>query len=95
VHDVLRAHELELFSLKRYSARRAGFDASRYRSRGQLAFADALYLRRASGLSAEQRARLMVIAAAFRHYDYAYELAGSDEAARSACRFLLPSPPPA
>lgn len=82
VHDRLLTAGLELYSLKRYSSRRAGFDSFRYRTRGQLSFCDALYLRRADGLSAEQRRRLMVVAAAFRHYDFAHELAAGDEPAR-------------
>jgi FkbM family methyltransferase len=83
VHDRLREHDLELYSLKRYASRRAGFDTGRYRSRGQLAFADALYLRQASRLDRPEQRRLAVIAAAFRHYDFALELLADDEAARS------------
>lgn len=83
MHDTLRRHGLELYSLKRYSSRRASFDASRHASRGQLAFADGLYLRNPAQLDEAQRRRLAVVAAAFRHYDLAHELLASDlEAAR-------------
>lgn len=92
VHDRLIEHGFEVYSLRRYSSRRAGFDTDAFRSRGQLAFADALYLRRARDLSPEQQRRLAVVAAAFRHYDFAHELLNGDEAARAAVLSLAPRP---
>lgn len=88
VHDRLRAAGLELYSLRRYASRRAGFDAGRYRSRGQLAFADGVYFRRTRDLETRRRRRLALLAAAFRHYDFALELLGSDERARALVLYL-------
>jgi FkbM family methyltransferase len=85
IHDRLLEQGLELFQLRRYCARRAGFDVHRHLSRGQVTFADTLYLRKAEGLDAPRRERLALIAAAFDHYDYALDLlraAGNDEAER-------------
>jgi FkbM family methyltransferase len=92
VHDRLVEHGFELYSLRRYSSRRAAFDNGAVRSRGQLAFADALYLRRTRDLPPERRRRLAVVAAAFRHYDFAHELLGSDEAARAQVLSLAARP---
>lgn len=74
----LRAAGFELYELKRYSFRRRTFDSERYRTRGQIAFADALYLRHPNGLAPKQRRRLAVVAAVFRHFDLACDLVADD-----------------
>lgn len=76
----LRAADFELYELKRYSWRRRTFDSAQHRTRGQIAFADALYLRGTEELSPDRRRRLAVVAALFRHFDLAHELV-ADEAA--------------
>lgn len=84
VHSALAAHELELYSLKRYAARRASFDSAHHGTRGQLTTADALYLRRGDSLDGEARRRLAVLAAVFGHYDAAADelrAAGDDDGA--------------
>ena len=86
----LTAAGLDLYELKRYSWRRRTFDSARYRSRGQVAFADALYLRRLDGLSPDQRHRLAVVAALFRHFDLAHELVEEDDALSEAVTALAP-----
>ena len=86
----LRAAGFDLYELKRYSWRRRTFDSSRHRSRGQIAFADALYLRDPEGLTAEQRRRLAVVAALFRHFDLAHELLADDPALAEAVLALAP-----
>jgi FkbM family methyltransferase len=87
----LRAAGFELYELKRYSWRRRTFDSARYRTRGQIAFADALYLRDPEGLSPEQRRRLAVVAALFRHFDLAHELVARDESLVEAVAALAPA----
>ncbi|MGH7436946.1 MAG: FkbM family methyltransferase [Polyangiaceae bacterium] len=86
----LRAAGFELYELKRYSWRRRTFDAGRYRTRGKIAFADALYLRDSAGLSPEQRRRLALIAAIFRHFDLAHELVADDPTLVDAIIGLAP-----
>jgi FkbM family methyltransferase len=87
----LRAAGFELYELKRQSFRRRTFDSERYRSRGQLVFGDALYLRHPDGLVPEQRRRLAVVAALFRHLDLAAELVASDEEMVAAVTALAPT----
>jgi FkbM family methyltransferase len=87
VHDLLVAHGFELYSLKRYAARRASFDSYRHRTRAQITTADALYLRRGDGLERERRRRLAVVAACFGHNDAAVDelrAAGDDDGAALA-----------
>jgi FkbM family methyltransferase len=91
VDSRLKAAGLELYELKRYSWRRRTFDSARYRTRGQLAFCDALYLRRPDGLSREQRRRLALVAAVFRHFDLAHELVSDDPALVEAITGLAPT----
>jgi FkbM family methyltransferase len=91
IDDRLKAAGLELFELKRYSWRRRTFDSERYRTRGQLAFADALYLRRLDGLSPEERRRLALVAAIFRHYDLAHELVADDQMLVEALTAVAPT----
>lgn len=74
----LQAAGFELYELKRYSWRRRTFDSTNHRTRGQIAFADALYLRRPGDLSPEQRRRLAIVAGVFRHFDLACELVADD-----------------
>jgi FkbM family methyltransferase len=87
----LRAAGFDLYELKRYSWRRRTFDSVRYRTRGQVAFADALYLRDPEGLSPDRRRRLAVVAAVFRHFDLAYELVADDPALAQAVIALAPA----
>jgi FkbM family methyltransferase len=87
----LRAAGFELYELKRYSFRRRTFDSARYRTRGQLVFGDALYLRNPDGLSPEQRRRLALVAAVFRHFDLASELAAGDPTLVEAVTALAPT----
>jgi FkbM family methyltransferase len=87
----LRAAGFELYELKRYSYRRRSFDSARYRTRGQIAFGDALYLRDPDALSPEQRRRLAVVAALFRHFDFAQELIADDPALVEAITALAPA----
>lgn len=87
----LRAAGFELYELKRYSYRRRSFDSARYRTRGQIAFGDALYLRDPDALSPEQRRRLAVVAALFRHFDFAQELIADDPALVEAITALAPT----
>ena len=86
----LRAAGFELYELKRYSFRRRTFDSAGHRTRGQLVFGDALYLRDADGLSLEQRRRLAVVAALFRHFDLAHELVAGDAGLAQAVTALAP-----
>ena len=86
----LRAAGFELYELKRYSFRRRTFDSARHRTRGQIAFGDALYLREPDGLSVEQRRRLAVVAALFRHFDVAHELVADDAELAQAVTALAP-----
>lgn len=90
VDSRLRAGGFDLYELKRYSWRRRSFDSSRYRSRGRIAFADSLYLRRPEGLSSEQRRRLAVVAAVFGHFDLAHELVADDAGLAQAVLALAP-----
>lgn len=90
VDNRLKGAGFDLFELKRYSWRRRTFDSTRYRTRGQIAFADALYLRRPDGLSAQQRRRLALVAAVFRHFDLAHELVSNDPALAQAVTVLAP-----
>lgn len=87
----LKAAGFDLYELKRYSWRRRTFDSARYRTRGQIAFADALYLRRSDGLSLEQRRRLALISAVFRHFDLASELVADDPSLVEAITGLAPT----
>lgn len=73
VHDLLLTLGFELYSLKRYAARRASFDSYHHRTRAQITTADALYLRRGDGVEPERRRRLAVIAACFGHNDAAVD----------------------
>jgi FkbM family methyltransferase len=91
VDSRLRAAGLVLYELKRYSWRRRTFDSARYRTRGQIAFADSLYLRHPDGLSPEQRRRLALVAAVFRHFDLAHELVLDDRALAEAVAALAPT----
>jgi FkbM family methyltransferase len=91
IHGRLEAAGFELYELKRYSWRRRTFDFARLHTRGQIAFADALYLRHPDGLSPEQRRRLAVVAAVFRHYDLAHELVADDRALAEAVGALAPT----
>lgn len=95
VHDALVEHGFELYALKRYAARREGFDTFTYDTRGQLTTADALYLRNASTLEPEARPRLAVIAAAFGHHDAACAIAhdAGDETAAALIDRLARRPP--
>jgi FkbM family methyltransferase len=86
----LQAAGLALYELKRYSWRRRTFDSARYRTRGQITFGDALYLRTPEGLSPDQRQRLAVVAAVFRHFDLAHELVSEDPALVEAVVALAP-----
>jgi FkbM family methyltransferase len=81
----------DLYELKRYSWRRRSFDSARYRTRGRIAFADALYFRNPDDLTAEQRRRLAVVAALFRHFDLACELVSYDRGAVEAITALAPT----
>lgn len=87
----LKAAGFELYELKRYSFRRRTFDSARHRTRGQIVFADALYLRHADGLSAEQRRRLALVAAVFRHFDLAHELVLNDRNLAETITALAPT----
>jgi FkbM family methyltransferase len=87
----LRRAGFQLYELKRYSWRRRSFDSERYRSRGRIAFADALYLRDPDGLSPAQRRRLALVAAIFRHFDLAQELVSDDPALVEAVAALTPT----
>jgi len=87
----LRAAGFDLYELKRYSWRRRTFDSVRHRTRGQIAFADALYLRDPEGLSPDRRRRLAVVAALFRHFDLAHELVADDTALAEAVTALAPA----
>ena len=85
VHSLLAGHDLELYALKRYAARRVGFDTAHHATRAQLTTADALYLRRGAGLGDDRRRRLAVLASLFGHHDAAVDelrAAGDEEAAR-------------
>lgn len=85
IHSTLTAHGLELYELKRYAARRAGFDTFRHWTRGQITSADALYLRGGDALDAEARRRLAVVAALFGHHDAAVaELRAAGDAESTA-----------
>lgn len=90
IHARLTAAGCELYELKRYSYRRRSFDTTSRRTRGQIAFADALYLREPEGLVPEQRRRLAVVAALFRHFDLAHELLADDPALAEAVLALAP-----
>jgi FkbM family methyltransferase len=81
----------DLYELKRYSWRRSTFDSARFRTRGRIAFADALYFRNPSDFSPEQRRRLAVLAAVFRHYDLACELVADDRDLVEAIIALAPT----
>jgi len=81
----------ELYELKRYSWRRRTFDSTRYRTRGRIAFADALYFRNPDDLSPEQRRRLAVVAAVFHHFDLACELVADDRDFVEATIALAPT----
>jgi FkbM family methyltransferase len=81
----------ELYELKRYSWRRDAFDSVRYRTRGRIAFADALYFRNPSDLSPEQCRRLSILAALFRHFDLACELVADDRDLLEAIIALAPT----
>jgi FkbM family methyltransferase len=70
VHGLLEDKGLELFSTRRYSARRAGFDAARFNTRGQITELDSLYMRP----DPDAGERLAVVAALYRHYDFAHAL---------------------
>lgn len=91
VDSRLKAGGFELFELKRYSWRRRTFDSARYRTRGQIAFADALYLRNPDRLTGDQRRRLAVVAAVFRHFDLASELSADDRSLVEAITELAPT----
>lgn len=78
IHGRLETAGFELYELKRYSWRRRTFDSARFRTRGQIAFADALYFRRPNDLSPGQRSRLALVATVFRHFDLACELVADD-----------------
>jgi FkbM family methyltransferase len=91
VDAFLRAAGFDLYELKRYSWRRTAFDSMRYRTRGRIAFADALYLRDPGGLSPEQRRRLALVAAVFRHFDLACELVAEDRVLVEAITALTPT----
>lgn len=73
VHSALAANGLELYSLKRYAARRASFDSAHHATRGQITTADALYLRRGDALDPAARRRLAVLATVFGHTDAAVD----------------------
>jgi FkbM family methyltransferase len=91
VDSRLRAAGFELYELKRYSWRRRTFDPAALRSRGQVVFADALYLRSPDVPSLEQRLRLALVAAIFRHFDLAHELASHDPRLVEAIDALAPT----
>ncbi|MFL5885949.1 MAG: hypothetical protein ACJ77M_12850 [Thermoleophilaceae bacterium] len=77
VHGLLEENGLELFSTRRYSARRAGFDSARLGTRGQIMELDSLYMRPGS----DAPERLAVVAALYRHYDFAHALLAGNPAA--------------
>jgi hypothetical protein len=84
MHGLLEEHGLELFSVRRYSSTRAGFDPTRFVSRGQLTELDALYMRPEHAVDRAARERLAVVAATYRHYDHALALLrDADSAAAS------------
>jgi FkbM family methyltransferase len=74
IDSLLRERGLELYSIRRYSSRRMGFDATRLASRGQLSFIEALYLRDDRALDPSAHPRLAALAATFGHLDYALHL---------------------
>jgi FkbM family methyltransferase len=81
IDSLIRERGLELYSIRRYSSRRAGFDATRLASRGQLSFIEALYLRDDRTLDPSAHPRLAVLAATFGHLDYALHLLEDNPAA--------------
>lgn len=91
VDALMTAAGFDLYELKRYSWRRQTFDSGRYSSRGRIVFADALYLRAPDGLSPEQRRRLALVAAVFRHFDLACELVADDRGLVDAITALAPT----
>jgi FkbM family methyltransferase len=74
IDDLLRGHGFRMFGLKRYSATRTTLAGPAHRTRGQLTFGDALYLRDGAALDPARRRRLGALAATFDHLDYAAEL---------------------
>ena len=89
IDELLRSHGMSLFSLRRYTTLRRGFDFRKYEARAQLIFGDALYLRTDASMRPEMRRRLALLAALHAHYDYALELLGEeDERAAAVVRKL-------